>query len=154
VSGDRSGAFSIGAPYGFDVTCARVLRSVAVLNEFRRVKAEFSNLLTEQLRKSPTRDVVLYVHGFNVTFETAALTMAELYRFFGREHVCAIFAWPASASGNLVTSYATTTESATCAVGHPAETIRLITRTSGARRTNSMAHNLGSAPLLSAIESS
>ena len=138
-------------PYDFDVTSAGAVRSPTALKEHRRAKSEFQGLLGGQLRQSPSKDVVLYVHGFNETFETAAVSMGELCHFFGREHVCAIFTWPASASGNFVTSYTTTTESATYAVGHLAKTIRMIAQTPGVESVNLMAHSRGSALLLNAI---
>ena len=81
-------------PYDFDVTSAGAVRSPTALKEHRRAKSEFQGLLGGQLRQSPSKDVVLYVHGFNETFETAAVSMGELCHFFGREHVCAIFTWP------------------------------------------------------------
>ena len=127
------------------------VRSPTVLIEHRRVKSGFQDLLRAQLRQSPSKEVVLYVHGFNETFESAALTLGELCHFFGREQVCAIFTWPASASGNFVTSYTTTTESATYAVGHLAKTIRMIAQTPGVEGVNLMAHSRGSALLLNAI---
>jgi esterase/lipase superfamily enzyme len=105
----------------------------------------------EQLRQSPRKEVVLYVHGFNETFASAAFTMGELCHFFGREHVCAIFTWPASASGGALTSYTTTTESATYAVGHLAKTIRMIAQTPGVDAVHLMAHSRGSAVLLNAL---
>ncbi len=138
-------------PYDFDVTNAGAVRSPTVLKEHRKTKVEFQDLLREQLQQSPSKEVILYVHGFNETFETAALTMGELCHFFGREHVCAIFTWPASASGNFVTSYTTTTESATYAVGHLAKTIRMIAQTRGVKSVNLMAHSRGSALLLNAM---
>jgi esterase/lipase superfamily enzyme len=138
-------------PYDLDVTSAGAVRSPTDLKEHRRAKSGFQDLLRGQLRQSPTKEVVLYVHGFNETFESAALSMGELCHFFGREHVCAIFTWPASASGNFVTSYTTTTESATYAVGHLAKTIRMIAQTPGVKSVSLMAHSRGSALLLNAV---
>ena len=138
-------------PYDFDVTTAGAVRSPAVLKEHRKVKSEFQELMREQLRESPRKEVILYVHGFNETFATAANTMGELCHFFGREHVCAIFTWPASASGNFLTSYTTTTESATFAVSHLAKSIRMIAQTPGVKRVHLMAHSRGSAVLLNAL---
>jgi esterase/lipase superfamily enzyme len=55
---------------------------------------------------------MLYVHGFNETFATAAFTAAELCHFLGRAHVCAFFTWPISTRGNPLITYTSTTESA------------------------------------------
>ena len=69
------------------------------------------------------------MHGFNETFATAAYTTAELCHFLGREQMCAFFTWPASSTGNFLTSYTTTTESAEYAVEHLKKTIRRSART-------------------------
>jgi esterase/lipase superfamily enzyme len=138
-------------PYDFEATASGAVRSPTVLKEHRRVKTQFRDLMGEQLRQSPRKEVVLYVHGFNETFASAAFTMGELCHFFGREHVCAIFTWPASASGGFLTSYTTTTESATYAVSHLAKTIRMIAQTPGVDAVHLMAHSRGSAVLLNAL---
>jgi esterase/lipase superfamily enzyme len=138
-------------PYDFEATASGAVRSPAVLKEHRKAKTRFQELLGKQLRQSPSKEVVLYVHGFNETFASAAFTMGELCHFFGREHVCAIFTWPASASGNFLTSYTTTTESATYAVSHLAKTIRMIAQTPGVDGVHLIAHSRGSAELLNAL---
>ncbi len=138
-------------PYDIEVTASGAVRSAAVLKEHRRVKARFRDVMREQLRQSPRKEVILYVHGFNETFASAAFTMGELCHFFGREHVCAIFTWPASASRDFLTSYITTTESATYAVSHLAKTIRMIAQTPGVDSMHLMAHSRGSAVLLNAL---
>jgi esterase/lipase superfamily enzyme len=138
-------------PYDIEATAAGAVRSPAVLREHRNAKTGFQDLMGEQLRQSPSKEVVLYVHGFNETFASAAFTMGELCHFFGREHVCAIFTWPASASGGFLTSYTATTESATYSVSHLAKSIRMIAQTPGVKRVHLMAHSRGSAVLLNAL---
>ena len=50
---------------------------------------------------SASKEIVLYIHGFNNKFDEAGFTMAALFHFLGREQVCAIFTWPAGRSGGL-----------------------------------------------------
>jgi len=95
--------------------------------------------------------ILLYVHGFNETFATAAYTTAELCHFLGREQVCAFFPWPASSTGNFLTSYTTTTESAEYAVEHLKKTIRMLATTPGVDRLQILAHSRGTALTLSAV---
>lgn len=138
-------------PYDVEPTAAGVVRSAGVLDAHRSVRADFQKLVQRQLLESPTKEVVLYVHGFNETFATAAYTMGELCHFLGRQHVCAIFSWPASASGNLLLSYATTTESADYSVINLVKTIRLLARTPGVKGLHLIAHSRGSAVLVDAL---
>jgi esterase/lipase superfamily enzyme len=55
------------------------------------------------------RDVLLYVHGYRETFETAAISAAELSDGIGFRGVTALFAWP---SGGVTLDYAYDRESA------------------------------------------
>jgi esterase/lipase superfamily enzyme len=137
--------------YGIEVTPAGPARSPAALAEHRDATGSFEALLQDRLAVSPRKEVVLFVHGFNETFATAAYTLAELCHFLGREHVCMFFTWPASASGGLLTSYTETTESATYAVGHLRKAIRMIGRTPGVEKVHLLAHSRGGALLLNAM---
>jgi len=94
---------------------------------------------------------MLYVHGFNESFATAAYTAAELCHFLGRAHVCAFFTWPASSTGNPIFSYTATTESAQFSVGHLKKALRTIARTPGVEGVELLAHSRGTALLLSAV---
>jgi esterase/lipase superfamily enzyme len=138
-------------PYEVQLTSAGIIHAPEALRQHEAAKVGFQNLLQNQLQHSPSGEVVLYIHGFNETFETAAATMAELCHFLGREHACGIFTWPASASGNFLLSYTTTTESATFAVAHLEKTIRMIAQTPGVKRVNLLAHSRGTAILLNAL---
>jgi esterase/lipase superfamily enzyme len=104
-----------------------------------------------RLAKAPKKEVLLYVHGFNETFASAAYTTADLCHFLGREPVCAFFTWPASSSGNFLTSYMTTTESADYAVEHLMKIIRILAATPGVEELQLLAHSRGTAVMLQAV---
>lgn len=104
-----------------------------------------------RLQTAPKKEVLLYVHGFNETFATAADTAAELCHFLGREQVCAFFTWPASTTGNFLISYTTTTESADFAVEHLKKTLRMLATTSGVEGLQLLAHSRGTAVMLRAV---
>jgi esterase/lipase superfamily enzyme len=65
--------------------------------------------------------------------------------------VCAFFTWPASSSGNFLTSYTTTTESADYSVEHLKKTIRMLAATPGVEGLQLLAHSRGTALMLRAI---
>ena len=137
--------------YGIEVTPVGLARSPTALAKHRDARGSFEALLQDRLAVSPSKEIVLFVHGFNETFATAAYTLAELCHFLGREHVCVLFTWPASASGGLLTSYTETTESATYAVGHLRKVIRMIGQTPGVEKVHLLAHSRGAALLLNAM---
>jgi len=128
-----------------------IRRDRAELARHAEVKAELHSALQQRLAQAPKKELLLYVHGFNETFETAAATTAELCHFLGREPVCAFFTWPASSSGNFLISYTTTTESADYAVEHLKKAIRLLATTPGLERIQLLAHSRGTALTLKAV---
>jgi esterase/lipase superfamily enzyme len=138
-------------PYPVQVSRNGVRRVPAVLEAHRRANAALQSEVQRRLKTAPSGEVVLYVHGFNETFATAAYTAAELCHFFGRADVCAFFTWPASSAGNPLISFTNTTESATHSVGHLKKIIRTLAQTPGVKGLHLLAHSRGSALLLNAI---
>jgi esterase/lipase superfamily enzyme len=128
-----------------------ILRDRTELAEHMSAKAGLQDEVQRRLAESPKREVMLYVHGFNETFETAAYTAAELCHFLGREQVCAFFTWPASSTGNFLISYTTTTESADYAVEHLKKSIRMLAMTPGVESLQILAHSRGTALTLAAV---
>jgi esterase/lipase superfamily enzyme len=129
----------------------KVLRDREELVRHSEAKIGLQGEVQRRLAAAPKREVLLYVHGFNETFATAAYTAAELCHFLGREHVCAFFTWPASSSGNFLISYTTTTESADYAVEHLKKSIRMIATTPGVEGVQILAHSRGTALTLRAV---
>jgi esterase/lipase superfamily enzyme len=139
-------------PYDVDVLPnGDVVRAAEFRAGHTRANAALRTEVERRLAESASKDVVLYVHGFNESFATAAFTSAELCHFLGREPVCAFFTWPASNTGNFLTAYTNTTESAAYAVGHLKKTVRLLASLPGVHRVHVLAHSRGTAVALDAI---
>lgn len=137
-------------PYSVQVTAQGVKRDPAILEQHELAEAKLKSEIHKRLRTAPSREVVLYVHGFNETFATAAYTAAELCHFLGRMDVCSFFTWPASSTGGPLTSYISTTESSQYSVGHLKKAIRTLAQTPGVEGLHLLAHSRGTALLLSA----
>jgi esterase/lipase superfamily enzyme len=75
-------------PYPIQASNDGLRRDPSVLRDHQRSEAALQSEVQKRLRTAPSGEVVLYVHGFNETFATAAYTAAELCHFFGRMHVC------------------------------------------------------------------
>jgi len=130
----------------------KILRDRVELARHFEAKAGLQGEIRHRLAQAPKKEVLLYVHGFNETFASAAYTAAELCHFLGREQVCAFFTWPASSSGNFLTSYTATTESAEYAVEHLKKTIRMLGTTPGVEGLQILAHSRGTALTLRAVK--
>ncbi|MBK1619107.1 hypothetical protein CKO42_11815 [Lamprobacter modestohalophilus] len=127
-----------------------LLRDQAELARHREASAGLKAEIRRRLEQSPTGELMLYVHGFNETFASAAFTTAELCHFLGREPVCSFFTWPASSSGNFLISYTSTTETADFAVAHLKKTLRMIATMPEVKGLHILAHSRGAAVTLSA----
>jgi esterase/lipase superfamily enzyme len=107
------------------------------LNEVEPVSGEVSDLLA-QAGGGP--DVLIYVHGFNQTFETAALDATHLsdgIKFRGQTMV---FSWPSKAG---LFDYAYDRESAMWSRDDFERVLRSIVTTPGAGRVHIVAHSMG-----------
>jgi esterase/lipase superfamily enzyme len=138
-------------PYPVQATERGVRRDPATLAKHERADAALTSEVQRRLQSATSREVMLYVHGFNETFASAACTAAELCHFFGRVHVCSFFTWPASSTGGPLTSYISTTESAQFSVSHLKKTIRTLAQAPGVEGLHLLAHSRGAALLLNAF---
>ena len=129
----------------------KLFRDRGELARHAEAKGRLQEEVQRRLAAAPSKEVMLYVHGFNETFATAAYTAAELCHFLGREQVCAFFTWPASSTGNFLTSYTTTTESADFAVEHLKKSIRMLAMTPGVEGVQILAHSRGTALTLKSV---
>lgn len=138
-------------PYPMHPTPAGLAPDPATLAVHHAISDAFRAEVRRRLATAPSGQVILYVHGFNETFATAAYTAAELCHFLGRTHLCAFFTWPASTTGNLLTSFTQTTESAQFSVGHLRQSIRALAQVPEVEGIHLLAHSRGAALLLSAL---
>lgn len=104
-------------------------------------EARFRDDLAERLALSPTKDVFIYVHGFNNSFEEAVRTTAELWHFYGREGVPVCYTWPAGMGG--LRAYEYTLASTEFTIFHFKQALRLIASCPDVERVHIMAHSRG-----------
>jgi esterase/lipase superfamily enzyme len=57
---------------------------------------EFAEAVNAKLDATRTRDVLIYVHGYKVTFENPLLVASELWHFLGYDGVFVAYSWPAT----------------------------------------------------------
>ena len=107
------------------------------LDAVEPVSGEISNLLAQAGGGS---DVLIYVHGFKQTFETAALDAAHLsdaIKFRGRTM---LFSWPSKAG---LFDYAYDRESAMWSRDDLERVLQSVVTTPGAGRVHIVAHSMG-----------
>ncbi len=110
-----------------------------------RMKAE----VKRRLALTPRKDVYLYVHGYNNTFEDAAFALAELWHFFGREGLPIVYTWPAGHPG--IFGYTYDRESSEFTVFHLKQVIRWLSEQPEIENIHLIAHSRGTDVALSAF---
>ena len=102
----------------------------------------FRTELLRRLARTPTKEVFIYVHGFNNTFEYAAFVFAELWHFSGRQGVPILYSWPAASPG-LLRGYTHDRESGEFTVHHLKRTIEELAKFPEIEKINVISHSRG-----------
>ncbi len=97
--------------------------------------------ISSRLKSANQKDVILYIHGFNNSFEDAVLDINDVWHFSGRHGVPIAYTWP-SGSGNLL-GYFTDRESGEFTVYHLKETIRVLSAMPDIENIHILAHSRG-----------
>jgi esterase/lipase superfamily enzyme len=138
-------------PYEVVVAPDGIRRVPAVVEAYEKAKHQLQAEIAGRLAVAHRKEVVLFVHGYHTSFESAALTMGELCHFLGRDFVCGIFTWPAGGHRGTLFGYNVDRESAEYAVEDLVKVIRIVGRTPGVERVHLIAHSRGTDTLATAL---
>lgn len=138
-------------PYELTVGPEGVVRRPAVVKAYEDAKRQLQAEVARRIRIARRKEVVLFVNGYNSSFENAALTIGELCHFLGREFVCGVFTWPAGGRGGILFGYEVDRESAEYATEDLVKAIRIIAGAPGVERLHLLAHSRGAAIVASAL---
>ena len=106
-------------------------------------EAKFREDMAARLAQTPCKEVFIFVHGFNNSFEEAVETTAELWHFLGREGVPVCYTWPAGIG--VFRAYQYTIASTDFTIYHCKQALRLIASCPEVERVNIIAHSRGTA---------
>jgi esterase/lipase superfamily enzyme len=111
---------------------------------------EFYASLKASVQASQQQAALVFVHGYNVTFEDAARRTAQLAYDLKFDGAPIFFSWPSQ--GGLL-QYAVDETNVAWAVPHLKEFLVSVARQSGARSVHLIAHSMGNRALTSALSS-
>ncbi len=126
-----------------DVSEHIVLAGVRELDE-----ENFFASVADAVERSPEKSLLLYVHGYNMTFEKAARIMAQIVRDLDFAGCPVFYSWP---SLGTVGGYTVDETSVKWGEPHLARFLADLSGRSGARRIFLIAHSMGNRALVNAF---
>ena len=128
-------------PTPYEVIDGKVVENRKIVAARDAAAARMHAEVKRRLALTPRKDVYLYVHGYNNTFEDAAFALAELWHFFGREGLPIVYTWPAGHPG--IFGYTYDRESSEFTVFHLKQVIRWLSAQPEIENIHLIAHSRG-----------
>jgi esterase/lipase superfamily enzyme len=110
---------------------------------------EFVRQLRTQISAAPSKDVFIFVHGFNNTFEDAARRVAQLAYDLDFDGTPMLYSWPSQGS---TTAYSVDEASVQISGRRMADFLETVVAQSGAQRIHLIAHSMGNRALIEAMQ--
>jgi esterase/lipase superfamily enzyme len=109
----------------------------------------FLSALQKQIKSSPSKDVFIFVHGFNSTFEDAARRCAQLAYDLDFDGTPMMYSWASAGSATAYTKDEATVQSSGQKM---AQMLDDVVAHSGAERIHLIAHSMGNRALIEALQ--
>jgi esterase/lipase superfamily enzyme len=107
-------------------------------------REEFLSYLRADVQKSPQKHALVFIHGYNVTFELAAMRTAQLAHDLDFDGPAAFFSWP---SNGTTIGYVSDGETVELSAPQLKEFLTDIIKDTGAQSVHVIAHSMGNRAL-------
>jgi len=67
--------------------------------KYNQVASQYRQEINRRMLMVNSNEVQIFIHGFNNSFDEAAVSLAELWHFLGRHGVPLLYSWPAAHGG-------------------------------------------------------
>jgi esterase/lipase superfamily enzyme len=128
-------------PYPFDIVNGHAQIQPNVVRDKEKQDNVLVQEITKRLTKSESKSVVVFIHGFNNSFDDAVYTLAGVWHFLGRQGVPIAYSWPAARGGLL--GYFVDRESGEYTIYHLKELLRTLFSIPKIESINIIAHSRG-----------
>jgi esterase/lipase superfamily enzyme len=125
-------------------------RHVVLQKTERLVDDRFYDLLQARTLASSRRELFVFIHGFNVSFEDAARRTAQIHYDLKFEGAPIFFSWPAN--NKFILTYPADETNVAWSVPHLKQFLLSIVKKSGAQSINLIAHSMGNRALSAALK--
>ncbi len=136
-------------PHAFLVVDGEAREDPEVRAEYDLVTSQFRREINRRMSQTGSNEVHIFIHGFNNSFDWAAVSLAQLWHFLGRQGVPLLYSWPAGKGGLF--GYFVDRESGEFTIYHLKNLIRLLASFPEVERINLLAHSRGSDVLATAL---
>jgi esterase/lipase superfamily enzyme len=138
------------AEYTLALSEASMRRRYVLLDQIKPLaKDDFVRALRQQIKDSPSKDLFIFVHGFNNTFEDAARRAAQMAYDLDFDGTPMLFSWPSQGSA---TAYAVDEAAVGISGRKMADFLDTVVAQSGAERIHVLAHSMGNRALIEALQ--
>jgi esterase/lipase superfamily enzyme len=121
----------------------------AALKDLSDSKERMHKIIAEALSHTDKKDVYIFVHGFNNTFEDAIFRLGQMWHMAGRVGVPIAYTWPAGRGGVL--GYAYDRESGEFTVFHLKKFLQAVAAVPEIQHIHLIAHSRGTDVAVSAL---
>jgi esterase/lipase superfamily enzyme len=121
-----------------------------VQSRYEKAANLFRSELSRRLAETPCKEVYVFVHGYDNTFEDSVFVMADLWHFLGRKGIPIVYSWPAGRGGGI-RGYNYDRESGEFTILHLKNFLKLLGSYPGIEKVHLLAHSRGTDVLESAI---
>lgn len=138
------------AEYTFRLSEMSTRRRYVLLDQISPLsKDDFVRALRRQITDSHSKDLFIFVHGFNNTFEDAARRAAQMAYDLDFDGTPILYSWPSQGSA---TAYAADEATVGISGRKMADFIETVVGQSGAERIHVIAHSMGNRTLIEALQ--
>jgi esterase/lipase superfamily enzyme len=128
---------------------------VSFTQEYLTNKANAEKLLeqalSEQLAKASRKEVFVFIHGINNSFESSVFRMAQLWHMMGRVGVPFVYSWPSNPNLGPLRGYSHDRESGEFTIYHLRTFLKIIASNPNVEKMHIIAHSRGTDVALTAI---
>jgi esterase/lipase superfamily enzyme len=129
--------------------CEDELDHVVLQKTERLADAQFYDVLRERVSQSARRELFVFIHGFNVSFEDAARRTAQIHYDLKFDGAPIFFSWPAH--DRFILTYPADETNVSWSTPHLKQFLLEIAKESGAKSINLIAHSMGNRALAAAL---
>ena len=125
-------------------------KHVTLLNVIQQAQSDFLRDVRERVKSDPSKEILIFIHGYNVTFEDAARRLGQITRDLAFPGAPILYSWP---SQGTYWGYEADEATVEWSIPHFKTFLENIAQQSGASVVHVIAHSMGNRLLVGALNS-